>query len=121
MSPNNENRQQWPGAKNCQGAHNRNMFIKIEEYVLGERFEKKKQTTYTFGWVGVCRKCNVLVFPSSYILHSILGGICDIKRVLVCTMKWLRSKFFQENLDSFLAIAEELQLKGLMGKTNEKV
>ena len=26
---------------------------------------------------------------------------------------------FQENLDSFLAIAEELQLKGLMGKTNE--
>ena len=28
---------------------------------------------------------------------------------------------FQENLDSFLAIAEELQLKGLMGKTNEKV
>ena len=27
--------------------------------------------------------------------------------------------FFQENLDSFLAIAEELQLKGLMGKTNE--
>ena len=108
MSPNNENRQQWPGAKNCQGAHNGNMFIKIEEYVLGERFEKKKQ-------------CNVLVFPSSYILHSILGGICDIKRVLVCTMKWLRSKFFQENLDSFLAIAEELQLKGLMGKTNEKV
>ena len=28
---------------------------------------------------------------------------------------------FQENLDSFLAIAEELQLKGLMGKYNEKV
>ena len=28
---------------------------------------------------------------------------------------------FQENLDSFLAIAEELQLKGLMGKTHEKV
>ena len=28
---------------------------------------------------------------------------------------------FQENLDSFLAIAEELQLKGLMGKTDEKV
>ena len=28
---------------------------------------------------------------------------------------------FQENLDSFLAIAEELQLKGLMGKMNEKV
>ena len=27
---------------------------------------------------------------------------------------------FQENLDSFLAIAEELQLKGLMGKTDEK-
>ena len=27
---------------------------------------------------------------------------------------------FQENLDSFLAIAEELQLKGLMGKLNEK-
>ena len=28
---------------------------------------------------------------------------------------------FQENLDSFLAIAEELQLKGLMGKMDEKV
>ena len=28
---------------------------------------------------------------------------------------------FQDNLDSFLAIAEELQLKGLMGKTDEKV
>merc|ERR1712029_169766 len=28
---------------------------------------------------------------------------------------------FQENLDSFLAIAEELQLKGLMGKTDEKM
>ena len=28
---------------------------------------------------------------------------------------------FQENLDSFLAIAEELQLKGLMGKNDEKV
>ena len=27
---------------------------------------------------------------------------------------------FQENLDSFLAIAEELQLKGLMGKTEDK-
>ena len=27
---------------------------------------------------------------------------------------------FQENLDSFLVIAEELQLKGLMGKTEEK-
>ena len=28
---------------------------------------------------------------------------------------------FQENLDSFLAIAEDLHLKGLMGKSNEKV
>ena len=28
---------------------------------------------------------------------------------------------FQENLDSFLAIAEELQLKGLSGKTEEKI
>ena len=28
---------------------------------------------------------------------------------------------FQENLDSFLAIAEELQLKGLMGKSDDKV
>ena len=28
---------------------------------------------------------------------------------------------FQENLDSFLAIAEELQLKGLMGKSDERV
>ena len=27
---------------------------------------------------------------------------------------------YQENLDSFLAIAEELQLKGLMGKGDEK-
>ena len=30
------------------------------------------------------------------------------------------SNVFQENLDSFLAIAEELQLKGLMGNTDEK-
>ena len=28
---------------------------------------------------------------------------------------------YQDNLDSFLAIAEELQLKGLMGKTDEKL
>ena len=28
---------------------------------------------------------------------------------------------FQDNLDSFLAIAEDLQLKGLMGKTEEKI
>ena len=28
---------------------------------------------------------------------------------------------FQENLDSFLAISEELQLNGLMGKTDEEV
>ena len=28
---------------------------------------------------------------------------------------------FQEDLDSFLVIAEELQLKGLMGKTDEKI
>ena len=28
---------------------------------------------------------------------------------------------FQENLDSFLAVAEELQLKGLMGKPDETV
>ena len=28
---------------------------------------------------------------------------------------------FQEHLDSFLAVAEELQLKGLMGKTDGKV
>ena len=27
---------------------------------------------------------------------------------------------YQENLDSFLAIAEELQLKGLMGKSENK-
>ena len=32
-----------------------------------------------------------------------------------------KAKVFQENLDSFLAIAEELQLKGLIGKTEEKV
>ena len=31
------------------------------------------------------------------------------------------AKVFQENLDSFLAIAEELQLEGLMGKTDVKV
>ena len=31
------------------------------------------------------------------------------------------AKIQQENLESFLAIAEELQLKGLMGKTEEKV
>ena len=28
---------------------------------------------------------------------------------------------YQENLDSFLAIAQELQLKGLMGKAYEEV
>ena len=28
---------------------------------------------------------------------------------------------FQENLDSFLVIAEELQLKGLMGQTNDDI
>ena len=28
------------------------------------------------------------------------------------------TKVYQENLDSFLAIAEELELKGLMGKSN---
>ena len=31
------------------------------------------------------------------------------------------AKVFQENLDSFLAIAEELQLQGLSGKTEEKI
>ena len=31
------------------------------------------------------------------------------------------ANIFQENLDSFLAVGEELQLKGLMGKLDEKV
>ena len=31
------------------------------------------------------------------------------------------ANIFQENLDSFLAIAEELQLKGLMGKADERI
>ena len=31
------------------------------------------------------------------------------------------ANIFQENLDSFLAIAEELQLKGLMGNTDQNV
>ena len=31
------------------------------------------------------------------------------------------ANIYQDNLDSFLAIAEELQLKGLMGKTDESV
>ena len=31
------------------------------------------------------------------------------------------ANIFQENLDSFLAVAEELQLKGLVGKTDENV
>ena len=31
------------------------------------------------------------------------------------------ANIFQENLDSFLAVAEELQLKGLMGKTDENI
>ena len=31
-----------------------------------------------------------------------------------------QANVFQENLDSFLAIAEELKLKGLMGNTDEK-
>ena len=31
------------------------------------------------------------------------------------------TKIFQENFDSFLAIAEELQLKGLVGQRNEEL
>ena len=30
------------------------------------------------------------------------------------------ANIFQESLDSFLALAEELQLRGLMGKTDER-
>ena len=32
---------------------------------------------------------------------------------------WGEANIYQENLDSFLAIAEELQLNGLLGKTND--
>ena len=32
-----------------------------------------------------------------------------------------KASVFQDNLDSFLAVAEELQLKGLMGKTEDKL
>ena len=41
---------------------------------------------------------------------------------LVAIMDFLycgEANIFQENLDSFLGIAEEFQLKGLMGKTND--
>merc|ERR1712055_1233243 len=31
-----------------------------------------------------------------------------------------KTNVYQEDLDSFLAIAEELELKGLMGKTNQE-
>ena len=30
------------------------------------------------------------------------------------------AKVYQEDLDSFLVVAEELQLKGLLGKSNQK-
>ena len=43
---------------------------------------------------------------------------------LLATMDFLyqgEANVLQENLDSFLAFAEELQLKGLMGQINEKV
>ena len=59
-------RQQWLGAENCQRAHNRNMFIKIEEHVLRESFKKKQKTTYTCGWVGLRWQ------------HA--GGLCVIMR-----------------------------------------
>ena len=40
---------------------------------------------------------------------------------IVDFLYWGEAKVFKTNLDSFLTIAGELQLKGLIGKTNEKV
>ena len=40
-------------------------------------------------------------------------------RAIVDFLYFGEADVFQENLDSFLAIADELQLKGLMGQTNE--
>ena len=43
---------------------------------------------------------------------------------LLATMDFLyqgEASVLQENLDSFLAFAEELQLKGLIGKRNKKI
>ena len=46
--------------------------------------------------------------------HEILLAVVDI-------LYFGEANVFQDNLDSFLIIAEELQLKGLMGKTDERV
>ena len=49
------------------------------------------------------------------------GMKCDDLLAIVDFLYLGEANVFQENLDAFLAIAEELQLKGLMGKTDEKV
>ena len=52
--------------------------------------------------------------PLIYIRRSKFEDLLAIVDFLYCG----EANVFQENLDSFLSIAEELQLKGLMGKTD---
>ena len=53
--------------------------------------------------------------PLIYMRGVKLDDLLAIKEFLYCG----EANVFQENLDSFLAIAEELQLKGLMGKQSD--
>ena len=55
--------------------------------------------------------------PLIYMRGMESGDLLAIVDFIYCG----EANVFQENLDSFLAIAEELQLKGLMGKNDEKV
>ena len=55
--------------------------------------------------------------PLIYMRGMKSGDLLAIVDFIYCG----EANVFQENLDSFLAIAEELQLKGLMGKNDEKV
>ena len=49
---------------------------------------------------------------------NVAGRIQCLKQVSIHRLQ-IEANVFQENLDSFLALAEELQLKGLMGNTRK--
>ena len=55
----------------------------------------------------------------AYPLIFMRGVKSEDLRAIVDFLYFGEADVFQENLDSFLAIADELQLKGLMGQTNE--
>ena len=62
--------------------------------------------------------------PSMRVPHSFIYTRGSKSEDLLAVVNFLyhgEANVFQQNLDSFLAIAEELQLKGLMGKTDEKI